>query len=228
MPVSENDFEPYLKKLGIRFNDPAFLKSALTHASVHHKINNERLEFLGDRVLGLAMSHMLYEMYPDESEGSLAKRFAGLVQGLTLAEIARETNLGDYIILSEQERTAGGTENNNILADTLEAFIGAYFLDSGYDNAAVLIKTLWGNRIKKEISPPVDPKTFVQEWAQARNLPLPVYQIVSKSGPDHEPEFEVSVSIKGFEPQKARGASRRHAEKMAAEKISHLLKQSDE
>lgn len=213
-------------KLDYSFQDPARLEKALTHASAGGSEagdNYERLEFLGDRVLGLVMAHILYEAFPDEPEGHLAKRHAALVQGQTLAEIARELDLGPVIHLSEAERLAGGAENDNILADIVEAIIGALYLDGGLAPCAKLIRALWGDRVNILQSPPRDPKTALQEWAQGRGLPLPLYEELSRTGPDHAPEFEIQVTVEGFAPARAKGASRRATEKQAAAELLERL-----
>ncbi len=212
-----------LKKLGVSFHDHDLLHRALTHASADSGNNYERLEFLGDRVLGLVMAHFLYETFPDEPEGHLAKRHAALVQGKTLAQVAREIDLGAYIHLSDAERTTGGDRNENILADVMEAIIGALYLDSGLAPCAALIKHLWGERVHVLRKPPRDPKTALQEWAQGRGLPLPVYEEIKRTGPDHAPEFTIEVSVAGHESEQARGNSRRTAEKKAAELLLERL-----
>lgn len=212
------------KEIGYRFTNPALLTKALTHSSTGQDRNYERLEFVGDRVLGLVMAHTLFSSFPEESEGGLAKRLSALVQGRTLAEIAAEIDLGTYILLSEAEREAGGADNENILSDVMESVIAAIYLDGGLEPAANVIKTLWGNRIHTLEKAPQDPKTELQEWVQARGWPLPVYDIADRSGPDHAPVFVIRLSILGHEPMTATGPSRRQAEKKAAEDMLALLK----
>ena len=173
------------ERLGHRFSDQEKLKVALTHSSTRSDNNYERLEFLGDRVLGLVMATILFETFPDEAEGDLAKRHAVLVQGQMLAGIAKDIGLGDVMILSDAERIAGGHENENILADSMEAILGALYLDAGLDVCARLIKELWNETVRVMTEPPVDPKTALQEWAQGRGLPLPDYELVGKEGPDY-------------------------------------------
>lgn len=209
--------------LGYRFKDIKRLEKALTHSSAGGTYNYERLEFLGDRVVGLALAHTLFKMFPDENEGDMAKRHAALVQGKTLAKIAREINLGAIMQLSEAERTAGGANNDNILADGLEALIGAMYLDAGLPECQAAIEKLWGDRVKVMKRPPQDPKTALQEWAQARSLALPSYELVGRSGPDHAPIFEIRVKVGDFPPWAAKGTSRRAAEKLAAAMLlAHL------
>lgn len=199
-----------------RFRDDALLTAAMTHASTGTGNNYERLEFLGDRVLGLVMAELLYSLFPNEPEGHLAKRHAALVQGALLAVIAREINLGDSLILSEAERASGGADNENMLADGLEALIGALYLDAGLAPCQELIKRLWGDRVSILSNPPQDPKTALQEWAQGRGLPLPLYEVAERTGPDHAPAFTVRVTVQGFAPAAATGATRRAAEKESA------------
>jgi ribonuclease-3 len=213
--------EQLLRRMGIDSDVVALphIEPALTHSSTGTQANYERLEFVGDRVLGLVVAQMLYEFFPEESEGGLAKRHAALVQGKTLAQIAREIGLGDALILSDAERAAGGAENENILADGLEAVIGALYLDAGLETCARAVRQLWASRIDVLSEPPQDPKTALQEWAQGRGLPLPVYELIGREGPDHAPQFDVRATVKGFSPVQARGASIRAAEKAAARQL---------
>ncbi len=202
--------------LGCTFKDKALLDLALTHASTAEGITYERLEFLGDRVLGMAVAETLYQKFPAEPEGDLARRLAALVQGTTLAEIARENKFGEHIKLSDAERAAGGGNNDHILADVMEAILGALYLDQGFKACQDVIMLLWGNRFYDMQRPPQHPKTSVQEWAQGQNLPLPNYNIIGQSGPDHAPEFEVQITVEGYPPLSATGKSRQEAEKAAA------------
>ena len=198
------------------FGDEALLRTALTHASRSDNTTYERLEFLGDRVLGLVVAEILYAKFPKEAEGDLARRLASLVQGATLADIAREITLGQYIRLSASERESGGGENDHILADVMEAILGALYLDGGYAPCKKLIEALWGNRFERMTRPPQHPKTQLQEWAQGQSLPLPAYDLVRQTGPDHAPVFEIEVSVQGHTSAKAQGKSRQEAEKAAA------------
>lgn len=204
------------KKIGHSFGDKNFIKDALTHSSTGQAKNYERLEFLGDRVLGLTVAQMLFKKFPDEPEGDLAKRLSALVQGSFLAQIARKINLGAYVEFSEAERQAGGRENENILADVFEAVIGALYLDGGFDKCHDMIEELWAESFFEMKAPPQHPKTTLQEWAQGRSLPLPSYEIVGQSGPDHAPVFDVQLSVEGFDAITAQGNSRQEAEKNAA------------
>lgn len=202
--------------LGYAFKNKSLLADALTHSSTGGEKDYERLEFLGDRVLGLIIAETLFEKFPAEKEGDLAKRLAALVQGELLAEIAMEMNLGAALDLSSAERYAGGEKNENILADSLEALIGAVYLDGGLEPCRLLIQKLWQDKFAKMKAPPQHPKTALQEWAQERGLPLPLYKIASTSGPDHAPIFSVSLSVRGYDDVIAEGRSRQVAEKEAA------------
>ncbi len=205
------------KIIGHEFKDKKLLETALTHSSTGTRHNYERLEFLGDRVLGLVVSETLYQKFPKEPEGHLAKRLAALVQGSFLAQISREIDLGPYIMFSDAEAASGGPENENILADVFESVIGALYLDSNYETCRNLIQKLWGDRFDILKKPPQHPKTKLQEWAQSKNLPLPHYKIVGQSGPDHAPVFELSLTVDGFSDIIAHGPSRQEAEKRAAQ-----------
>lgn len=202
--------------LGYSFKNPGLLRNALTHSSRGEAKNYERLEFLGDRVLGLAVADLLYQAFPNEKEGDLAKRLASLVQGKTLAKLSERINLGDYILLSDAEAAAGGAENEHILADVFEAIIGALYVDGGFAPCKQLILEHWQDVLHTMKEPPQHPKTAIQEWAQSQGLPLPVYEITSQSGPDHAPVFEITLSVKGHPPLQAIGKSRAEAEKNAA------------
>jgi len=199
-----------------RFNNAKQLETALTHSSVEGGNNYERLEFLGDRVVGLAVADILIQKFPHEAEGNLAKRHAMLVQGHTLADIAKDIKLGDHIVFSDAERAAGGADNENILADCIESVIGALYLDSSFEKCRKIIAALWGNRFDAMQSAPQEPKTALQEWAQARALPLPVYDVLTAEGPDHAPVFEIQVTVDTLPPKAAKAKSRRAAEKAAA------------
>lgn len=208
--------EDLQKEIGYQFHDPTMLRMALTHSSVATGDNYERLEFLGDRVLGLVIASLLYKKFPDEKEGDLAKRLAALVQGRTLSKLATKVSLGDFIYLSDAEAAAGGAQNEHILADVFEALIGALYLDGGLEPCKRLIETQWEETLFTMKKPPQHPKTAIQEWVQGQGLPLPSYEIVSQSGPDHAPVFEVCLKVKGHQAVVAKGRSRADAEKQAA------------
>src|SRR3546814_5341196 len=157
----------------------------------------ERLEFLGDRVLSLVIADMLFEAFPSEDEGHLARRHVALVRREALAEVAKAIGLGQHVRLSIGEEEAGGRENPAILADVCEAIIGALFRDAGLETARAFIVRQWQARLEGEIHPPQDAKTTLQEWAQQRGRPLPLYRTVGRSGPDHAPAFTISVEVEG-------------------------------
>lgn len=203
--------------LGHEFDAPQLLHEALTHSSaavVTGRPTYERLEFLGDRVLGLVVAERLFERYPEESEGGLARRHAVLVSRRTLVVVAKEIGLGDWIDMPPGETAAGTHRRPAILADACEAVIGALYLDAGLDAARAFIDRYWGALIEE--APPGEPKTQLQEWAQGRGRPLPVYRTVKTEGPPHEPVFTIEVSIEGRPPARATGRSKRMAEQEAA------------
>lgn len=204
------------KNLGYTFKQPALMAQALTHASLRSADNYERLEFLGDRVLGLAVAALLYNRFPAEAEGALAKRHTALVQQSALSAIAQEIGVPAAVQLSDAERSAGGARKDAILADALEALIAAVFLDGGYPSALAVVEKLFENRLTRDVTPPEDPKTRLQEWAQAKGLPLPIYEVIGQTGPDHAPLFRVVVRVEGHEHAQAEAASKRAAEKAAA------------
>lgn len=218
-PTSIKSGEDLQNIIEYYFDNKELLRTALIHSSTGIAVNYERLEFLGDRVLGLVIANALFERFPEEQEGDLAKRLASLVQGETLAKLAVNISLGDYILLSEAEAAAGGARNDHILADVFEAVIGAIYLDGGFEPCKVLIEKQWEDVFCTMKSPPQHPKTAIQEWAQAKNLPLPLYDVVGQSGPDHAPIFEIKLSVKGCAPITAKGRSRAEAEKAVAKEF---------
>ncbi|MBN8521566.1 MAG: ribonuclease III [Alphaproteobacteria bacterium] len=210
--------------IGYTFRNQDLRRRALTHSSSDVEGSYERLEFLGDRVLGLIIAEALYQKFPEEDEGSLSKRHSALVQGRTLADIALVHHLGTYIDTAASEKAAQGVENENILSDVLESLIGAVFLDGGLTPAREMVLRLYGDNIYNLDTAPQDPKTELQEWAQAKGLPLPKYNILSKNGPDHAPIFVLEVAVEGFPAITAEGPSRRQAEKTAARIMLRHLK----
>lgn len=210
--------------IGYSFADPALLATALTHGSLGRRRrapaeNYERLEFVGDRVLGLVVAERLYEMFPSEDEGAMAKRFAALVQRETVAEVGRALGLAAHMRLSKAEEAAGGRDNTAIIADCCEALIGALFIDGGLEAARSFVLPRWTPLIEADAQPPEEAKTALQEWAQGRGLPLPAYAPVSRSGPDHDPTFTVEVRVEGLPPIQGRGRSKRLAEQDAAARL---------
>lgn len=216
------------EQLNHQFGDAALLALALTHPSLpasKEKLsqNNQRLEFLGDAVLGLVIAELLYAMYPQEAEGDLAKRHAALVCGEQLVEIAHAMDLGKYIHMSTSEERAHGRITASNLEDACEALIGALYLDGGLPAAKKFIHDKWEERARKTDAPPKDPKTALQEWAQGRGFPLPEYTVVEQDGPSHAPEFTVKVCVQNEAPQQAKAGSKKLAERAAAEKMLNTL-----
>ncbi|MGH6932763.1 MAG: ribonuclease III [Dongiaceae bacterium] len=219
--------------LGHGFARPELLRAALTHPSAAPRaarrsgrdaeLAYERLEFLGDRVLGLILAHELYRTYPDENEGALAKRLAALARKEALAEVAGLAGLGEHLILSRGEAEAGGRANPALLSDACEAVIGALYLDSGLDAAASFIRRYWRPLMAAEARPPQDAKTALQEWAQAAGLALPAYRTIRAEGPAHEPMFLVEVQVAGQPAVSASGRTKRLAEQRAAQLLLDRL-----
>ena len=209
------------ERIGYRFKDGALLDCALTHISALKGSRNragsyQRLEFLGDHVLGLVISDVLFRAFPKADEGELSRRLADLVRKETCAEIAVTIELGAAIKLGSSEANAGGRKRPAILADVCEALIGAVYLDGGYPAAEGLVERLWQVRIQAKAQPVRDSKTVLQEWAQARGLPTPVYREVARTGPDHSPVFCVAVQLPNFAAAEGSGRSKRAAEQGAA------------
>ncbi len=209
------------ERIGHRFTDPTLLNSALSHISALKGARNragsyQRLEFLGDHVLGLVISDMLFRAFPRADEGELSRRLADLVRKETCAEIARAIDLGTAIRLGASEANAGARTRPAILADVCEALIGAVYLDGGFVAAEALIGRLWQVRMKTKAEPLRDPKTVLQEWAQGRGLPTPAYREIARSGPDHDPQFRVAVQLPHLAPAEGSGRSKRAAEQAAA------------
>jgi ribonuclease III len=209
--------------LGHTFANARLLLEALSHTSMG-KFNYQRLEFLGDRVLGCAMASWLLEQYPDEPEGKLAPRFAELVRKETCADVARAINVMDYVLTERAASHARVQHTDNVLGDVCEALIGALYLDGGLAVADAFIHRGWQNMVVAGSTAPKDIKSALQEWAQARGLPLPDYSMVDRLGPDHAPQFQVQVEVKGFSPALAVGSSKQEAEKKAAQTLLESLK----
>jgi ribonuclease III len=207
-------------RIGYEFTDKSLLESALTHISAlsgkSRSGSYQRLEFLGDHVLGLVVSDMLFRAFAKADEGELSRRLADLVRKEACAEVARKIDLGAAIRLGASEANAGGRQRTAILADVCEALVGAVFLDGGYGAAAALVEQLWGERLRTPARPLRDPKTVLQEWAQARGLPTPSYREIARTGPHHDPEFLVAVDLAEFTPAEGVGRSKRAAEQAAA------------
>lgn len=204
-------------KTGYAFNDLRLLETALTHSSAVKAVaNNERLEFLGDRVLGLIVADMLFRRFPEAREGEIAPRFNSLVDARTCAEIGNELRLADFVradaALKARTRGSGG----NYLADAVEALIAAIYIDGGIDAARAFVRRFWEPRMDMVVAKPLNPKSDLQEWVAKGSDARPEYAIEKREGPDHQPVFTVSVSVAGFEPSLGVGGSRRAAEEAAA------------
>lgn len=198
--------------------DPRPFERALTHSS-RGDDHYERLEFLGDRVLGLAIASWLYELFPQEPEGKLSRRLNALVSGETCAEIARELSVGAHVILGKQAREDGAADSDNVLGDIVEALIGALYLEAGIESAEAFIRRAWGDRVSTRDTAPKHPKSALQEWAAAKDRKPPVYRLVGRSGPHHAPSFEVEVGIDGVGDARATGLSKQEAETAAAKAL---------
>ncbi len=200
------------------FADPELLRAALTHRS-HSNTNNERLEFLGDAVLNFVIAAELFHQRPEDNEGSLSRLRSRVVRGETLARVARRLKLGDHLRMGEGELKSGGYLRDSVLADALEAVLGAIYLDAGFDAAAQVIRETFEPVVDRlpDAESLKDPKTRLQEWLQARSRPLPVYELVREEGAEHAKRFHVICRLEdtGFEAE-ASGSSRRKAEQAAA------------
>jgi ribonuclease-3 len=210
--------------LGHRFKRAALLEQALTHRSAVRARGPasdayERLEFLGDRVLGLLVAELLIHRFASEQEGELTRRHTSLVRRDTLVRIARGIGLGEHLKLSKGEAQAGGRASPSLLADACEAVIAALYLDGGIAAARPFIERYWVPLLEADATPPRDAKTALQEWAQSRKLPLPTYRVVSSEGPSHKPMFTVEVAVKGLDPAEAKGHSKRAAQQEAAQAL---------
>ena len=209
------------RRLGYEFSNLSLLVEALTHSSIasDFRKDNQRLEFLGDRVLGLVMAEALLEIDKTAPEGTLAPRFNALVRKETCAEVARQIELGGVLKIGRSEMVSGGRRKDALLGDGMEAVIAAIYKDGGFEIAKTIIIKLWGDRIKNVKVDARDAKTMLQEWAQARGQNPPNYEVISRSGPDHAPDFLVKVILASGETSEAMAGSKRQAEQMAAKAL---------
>jgi ribonuclease-3 len=213
-----NAYETLFERLGHRFKDRGLLKLALTHASRNRKDRHyERLEFLGDRVLGLVIAEELYHRNPTQREGNLAVRHSALVRGDICSEVARSIGLERFVAVGQAEKQKGVNASPTVLADAMEAVIAAAYLDGGLEAARSLILRLWDPYLKEKKVTRKDAKTFLQEWTLGKSLGIPDYRVVSREGPDHAPRFAIEVMVSGRQPARGEGASKRLAEQAAAE-----------
>lgn len=213
------DFGPLEARLGVVFSDKGLLRQALTHVSACTKRADsyQRLEFLGDRVLGIAVADLLFESFPDAAEGELSRRLAELVRRETCAEVAAEWGVAPFILLGGGEAQSGGAQKAAILGDICESIIGAVFIDAGFAAAQRLVRESFATRLDQARAALRDPKSALQEWAQGRGLATPIYRLDGQTGPDHAPRFVIAAVVDGFEPAQGEGSSKRHAEQAAAE-----------
>jgi ribonuclease-3 len=216
-----SDLNRLQKKLRHQFHDIQILIQSLTHsgAASNRLQSNERLEFLGDRVLGLTLAKMLLEKFPNETEGKIAYRFSALARSESLARIAKNIDLAPNILLDRGAEETGGRENPGILADCCEAIIAAIYLDGGYEAAEKFINENWLPLIYENIAPPKDAKTLLQEWTQGLGLELPVYKVIDEKGPAHAPFFTIEVTVHNKKPAIGEGTSKQTAEQNAANSL---------
>lgn len=212
-----------MKALGRSVKNEALLVEAMTHPSLEGEANYQRLEFLGDRVLGLAVGKLLYDAFPGENEGALSRRQASLVRRDALAGIAARLKLGPLIRMTDTAERTGGRANPSILADVLEALIAVLYLDGGLKAVEAFVAKNWASLLKQP-GLAKDPKSGLQEWAQGRGYPLPAYQLAAQKGPDHAPRFKVKVAVAGLGEAEGEGASKQEAEIEAAKKLLSSLK----
>ena len=214
------EFADLETRLGYHFRDQELASLALTHLSAQsggpRPQSYQRLEFLGDRVLGLVIADGLYRAFPHASEGELSIRLAKLVRRETCAAVAAEWDVGPHVVLGPGEARGGGRKKIAILSDVCESLIGAVYVDGGFEAARDLVLASWRARLTADSGPARDAKTAVQEWAQARALPAPAYEEVARSGPDHAPRFVMRLVLPGYEPEEGRANSKRAAEQAAA------------
>lgn len=220
-----SSMHPLETLLGYQFKDASLLNLALTHRSLMRDmdISNQRLEFLGDAVLGLVIAEMVYTLFPAEPEGDLSKRLVSLVNGEQLTRIAEKMQLGEHLLMSEGEAEQGGRVNPSNLEDACEALLGAIYLDGGIESVRGVVDRFWRDQAKTMKAPPKDAKTTLQEWAQGHGFPLPEYTVISADGPSHAPHFVIDVTVKGHPPTRGEAGTKRVAERLAAQAmLKHL------
>lgn len=215
------DLQAFAKRLGHDFVRAEHLIRAVTHSSMStaNRGDNQRFEFLGDRVLGLVIAEALLKADASAPEGLIAPRFNALVRKETCADVAREVDVGAVLRLGRSEMKSGGRRKEALLGDALEAVIAAVYLDAGFEAARALVLRLWGDRITSVDGDARDPKTALQEWVQARGESPPVYTEIDRSGPDHQPVFVVEVRLSDGTAERASGGTKRQAEQQAAQTL---------
>lgn len=218
--LTKDQREACEEAIGYRFKDETLLNRAMTHRSAAQgkavEWSNERLEFLGDRVLGLVIVETLMERFPTLREGELAPRLNALVSRDACAVIGSELGLGRFLIVDKSERATGGAEKRSLLANAAEAVIGAIYTDAGLEKSRKFILKAWAKLLKGTMEKPRDPKSALQEWAQGEGLATPTYRHDAREGPDHAPVFTATVLVDGRQPVSGTGASKQHAERAAA------------
>ena len=220
----EKDLSLLEKKIKYKFKDISLLKVALTHSSFEKTLNNENLEFLGDRVLGLVIAEKLIKDYPSADEGSLDKMLSSLVNRNTCFMVANNLALGDFILLGSTERSSLGNKKKSILSNACESILGAVYQDSDFVIVKKLILELWHDHIHNIDQNLIDPKSFLQEWTLKKYKKLPEYKTLSKEGPDHEPIFEIELKFMNYKKAFSKARSIKEAEKLAAESFIQLNK----
>lgn len=219
--MTSDDLSALEERLGYRFNDTSLLKRALTHSSLSGGAGPvrdlERLEFLGDRVLGLLTAEELWRRYPDYAEGEMAPRLNALVRKETCAKAALHFGVDDYIRMSQWEEESGGRRKKAILGDVMEALLGALYIDGGLDAARIVYEAFWSPNLEPLSKYHRDAKTELQEWTQRKKLGTPDYILIESEGPDHAPAFHIEVRVKGFKPVEGEGRSKRAAQMEAAQ-----------
>lgn len=214
------------RKIGYSFRQRGLLEEALTHPSCARAYSNQRLEFLGDTVLGLMVAQLIFRLFPGEKEGDLAKRHAALVCGESLVLYAQANDLAAHLLLADGEAAAGGRDNPTNIEDMVEALFGAVYLDGGMEAVEQVFLPYWEQQAGMVKAPPKDPKTALQEWAQARGKPLPVYSVAASAGPAHAPVFTIEVAIEDGTVFSATAGTKRLAEREAARLLLEHLEQS--
>jgi ribonuclease-3 len=206
------------ERLGYSFKDPTLFEQALTHGSLpNYAANYERLEFLGDRVLGLVIAEELYLLQPGEKEGKLAARHSTMVRGEACADVAEKLGFAEIVKVGEAEKKLGVNRTRSILGDVMEAVIGAIYIDGGFEAAKKFVLKHWAENLQKPETARKDAKTFVQEWVLARDVSLPHYQVISRTGPEHMPEFKVRLTVGKYGEAEGQGRSKQVAEMEAAQ-----------
>ncbi|WP_417317551.1 ribonuclease III [Emcibacter sp.] len=227
MTSSKGQYSSLYKTLKYEFRDEDLLRQALTHPSLEGPVSYQRLEFVGDRVLGLLIAEWIYERYPHVDEGGMASRHTNLVRRETCAEAAEKMGLAEYILMAKSTEDTGGRRRATILGDVCEALLGAMYLEGGLDVCRKLIRTHWKDFIDQDGLAVRDAKTRLQEWAQSRKISTPNYVTLGREGPAHEPLFTIAVRLNGMGEQVGQGGSKREAEQAAAARMLEAIEEED-